>query len=250
MNRLKINRIKTHLPLLPSRGTTEQRLQKARVLNYSFYDALQYEFKKDMITPASFIKVLQNVVGAKIGLSIGKANDKLGSFVKYCLNQKLCCNGYFLQLPFANFEEKIHKSSAPIFLKETQNLMNEVLNPKFMQRYANIVNKGYNIDAMVDFYKNNIEKTNMLSTDSLEKFLSNKAAREKIDTLQFLRYRLMSEKNTEFASYQIDKKIEYHNKLKFIRPNNYYDLGKYKYDEKIQILNNKLLEIIQSERNL
>ena len=47
----------------------------------------------------------------------------------------------------------------------------------------------------------------------------------------------------------IDKRIEKHNGIKFIRSDNYYDLEKYQFDTKLNILNEKLLEVINVERN-
>ncbi len=251
MNTININYAKTCLPLSITRGNVEQRMQKARLFNLKFYDELQSCIKDDKIAPKTFARMLQKVAGHKFGIDILPAQDKSKSQMNYSLSytpKKTEHKGYILTLPMVFYNEKIHKSYAPIFLKVTQNLFNELFNPKIHSRFMALFKKGYNIKSIMEFYESNLTKQETLIPENLEKFLEGKSAQEKIDSLHFLRYKLMSEKNTAQASSGIDKRIERHNNLQYIRPEGFYSLDKYKYDEKISILNDKLAEIIQNER--
>lgn len=252
MNTIKINYAKTCLPLSITKGNVEQRMQKARLCNLKFYDELQSCIKDDKIDPKAFARKLQKVAGRKFGIDILPALDKSKISMAYNLSatpQKTEHKGYALTLPMVFLNEKIHKSYAPIFLKETQNLFNELFNPKIHSRFMTLFKKGYNIKSIIEFYESNLTKKETLTPENLEKFLEGKSAQEKIETLQYCRNKLMSEKNTAQASSGIDKRIERHNNLQYIRPEEFYSLDKYKYDEKISILNNKLTEIVQNERN-
>ena len=245
---IKVNYAKTRLPLSISKGTNEQRLQKARLLNLRFYDLLQEKIKNNTIAPGTFARTLNDTLGEKLGIEITGNHTNNDSGVFYKINQKLVCNGYFLKLPFANFEDKIHKSSAPIFLKETQNLFNEIFNPKLMNRAFILINKGCKLDVIIDFYNKNIQKTSSLTEENLNSFLSKIPNKFRIDVLQYFRYKLLSEQSTEKAAFQIDKSIEKHNQIKFVRSSDFYDLNKYNYDNKFEILNKTLFESIQAQK--
>ena len=135
-------------------------------------------------------------------------------------------------------------------MKQTQNLFNEAFNPKILKRYAAILSAGLeNSKTVVDFYAKNVSGTSVLSRDALSGFLQDKSSKQKIDILQFMRYKLMSERNTLQASYQIDRRIERHNNLKFIHKQaEDYSLEKYQFEDKFKLLEEKLAETIQAER--
>ena len=49
--KIRINNKFTYLPLAKSKGTTEQRLQKATDMNLKFFRGLKYDFKDRKIKP-------------------------------------------------------------------------------------------------------------------------------------------------------------------------------------------------------
>lgn len=250
MVQIKINHAKSFLPLSTSTGSAVQRMQKARLFNLKFYDNLQECIRNNEIAPRTFIKALRDTMGANIGIDIAPVNSKEEAYMAYCLNAKGVCNGYMLGLPKAFYTEKIHKNSAPTFLNETQNMFNEIFNPKILQRFKILVNKFYNIKSILQFYKENVSGTATLTPEALENFLKNKRYQEQIDLLQFMRYKLLSEQNTAQAKYQIDKRIECHNNFKYERKENYYDLDKYQFGTKLGLIQNKLAEAIKLERGI
>lgn len=245
----KIHHLKTSIPLSVSVGSVEQRFQKARLFNLKFYDELQDCIKKDEIKPRVFSNKLKSVLGAKLGITILPVDAAKDSYTKYSLNQNFETIGYTLGLPLDIFSNGIHKNYAPYFLKETQNLLNEAFNPKIIKRFMCLLSKGADINKIIGFYQKNLASEALLEDAALEEFLHEKTSTQSIDELQFLRYRLLSEKNTKLASYQIDRRIGRHNDLHYVRPEGYYSLEKYHYDEKLNKLENKLQELIQENRS-
>ena len=153
-----------------------------------------------------------------------------------------------LSLPL-NKNNRIHNNFARTFLEKNQDLLNYVFNPKILKRITTIFNKGYNTKTLENFYNKNISKETILTLEALNNYLNGKSNKEKIDLLQFMRYKLLSEQNTAEATFYIDKKIEKYNGFKYIRPKAYYDISKYQYNEKLNILNECLAKIIQEERS-
>lgn len=245
MLNIKINHAKSFIPHKIAKGTTAERLQKARLFNLKFYDNLQYAIINNVVAPRTFVRTLNSVTGSKIQADIYSSEK---GDLKYCFDMYGKSKGYALALPTVLFSDRIHKNSALTFLKVTQELYNEALNPKFLQRFVTMVNKGYKVDKIVDFYLQNISGANQLTPEVLEKFLNGKRAQEQINTLQFLRYKLLSEKNTSQAMRQIEKRVEMHNDLKYERRADYFSLDKYHYDEKFSILESKLSKLLELER--
>ena len=246
MLNIKINHTKNFIPHKIAKGTSAERLQKARLFNLKFYDNLQYAIINNVIAPRTFVKTLNSITGSKIQADI-YSSEKGG--LKYCFDMNAKSRGYALALPLVLFSDRIHKNSALTFLKVTQNLYNEALNPKFLQRFVTMVNKGYKVDKIMDFYSQNISGTNQLRPEVLEKFLNGKEVQEQIDTLQFLRYKLLSEKNTAQAMKQIEKRVEMYNELKYERSADYFNLDKYTFNNKFLLLESKLVKLIKSEQH-
>lgn len=249
MVRLRIDKAKTFIPSSIAKGSTSARMQKARAINLAFYDKLQYEIKNNEIAPRTFTQTLKSLIGGKIGIRVIETTDKNDSFTSCCFNEKAKSIGYVISLPFNYYTKKINHNYAKTFLNKTQELLNLAINPKILKRYVAIINKGYDIKGLEKFYNENLANESVLSPNALNGFLKEKSNAEKIDLLQLMRYKLLSEQNTTQASFQIDKRIEKHNRIKFIRSDNYYDLEKYQFDTKLNILNEKLLEVINAERN-
>lgn len=249
MRTFKINPTKTFLPHSVTNGSVEQRMRKARLFNMKFYDNLQDSIRNNEIAPRTFIGRLREVVGTNLGVDITPVDSIKDSFMMYMFNGKGSLIGYNLGLPLAFYTEKVHKNTAQIFLKETQNMFNELFNPKIVTRYISLLNKGYDLRHISNFYKQNIAQKAELTPEALETYFKGKSNQEKIETLQFFRYKLMSEKNTNQTAYQIDTKIQKYNNLQYEYASDHYNIDKYHYDSKFELLNSELLETIKLERN-
>lgn len=247
--KLKIDHTKSCLPILTSSGDVAQRMQKARLLNLKFYDNLQDHIRNNEIAPKTFVKTLRDTVGAKLGVFISSVESKENAYCAYFIDEKAKVKGFVLGMPLAFHTDRVHKNSAQTFLKQTQNLFNEVFNPKILQRFVTLLNKHYNVKAMLEFYKENVSQTAKLTPESLASFLEGKKNQEVINSLQFMRYKLLSEKNTALAKYQIDKRIERHNNIQYVMKEDHYSLDKYHFDEKLKLLEDKIEQAIIFERN-
>lgn len=250
MPNLKINYQKSFLPLSSTRGTVEQRISSARMKNLCFYDELQKHIKNDEISPRAFSQALKKIVGNKIGINLVEASKtEQTNEINYCFNEKLSSIGYVLFLPFSYLTDKIHKNSASKFLKVTQKFFNEIHNPKIFARFVSMVNKGYNLDEIRNFYQTEFGSSKRFDNDKLDKFLEGRSDEEKINVLQFFRYKLMSDSSTVSFSKEMDKKIERYLGLKLIRPADYYELGSLKHQEKLSNVSDKLLQIMQGKKS-
>lgn len=246
MNKININKAKTYLPLSTTKGTTKQRLQKARLFNVRFYENLQDSFVKREIKPSTFKKNLQETCGTKINIKMFQAQNEKAASLTHLLHQNGTAYGYALDIPYT-YNGSIHQRMTPIFLKETQKFFNEVFNPKFFARRAAIYNKKLlNMSGVEEFYRKNIAGTAGLDKKMLDDFLCDKPPYTQVNLLQMFRYDLLAEQNVHAAQSQIDRSIERTENLKYINKN--YDLSAYKYDDKLALLNEKLKAALQKTR--
>lgn len=240
-----INKIRTFLPLSVSKGTTEQRLQKARDFNLKFFKDLQYEIENREIKPAAFKRTLKENSSPEIGIKLLESTD---SNIRLSSSTTTKCkiNGYSFYFPLTFFSKNIRQSMEQSFLAETQSFFNHIFNPKFLTREISIINKGYHTEQLRPFYAENITGTKVLKKEVLNDLLKGKKPAERIDYLQALRYKLLDEMNTRKAEFQIDKLIEKFENIKFLNKN--YDLTPYRYEEKMTLLNTRLKQSIQEAR--
>lgn len=245
MIRIKIDKKTTFLPLAKSKGTTPQRLEKAREANVQFLKSLKYEFVDREIKPAVFKRNLKQFVD-RVGIKIEAVETPQDAFVFNQLRPKKINKGYLLGLPQDYWGKKIQQAHLTICAKQTQKLFNNIFNPKFSTREINMFNKNQDTKGAKKFFDKNITGTNVLKAKSLDKFLEKKPADEQINTLQALRYNVLAEQNSKIAEEQTDRQIGKMENMRFSGKS--YDLSEQKYDKKMQILNNKLAQVIKSER--
>lgn len=246
--KIYINYPKTFAPLSMAKGSTEHRLHVARLMNLKFFDELQYFIKDREISPNTFKKVLKDTVGIPIKVGVSPSYEQNMYKMSHILNERGMATGYELFIPFTYLNGKIHQSGSLLFLQQTQKFFEEVFNPKFFKRFVTILNKGYNIREIENFYMSNIHKMQKLTVDNLSDFLKNKSVSEQIDTLQFFRYELMKEQNNCKGLNGIEKRIQKYYSLKYERPTDYFEFKDYEFTEKFNIIESKLREIIQSQR--
>lgn len=249
MIKLGINYAKSHLPQSMIKGTTEHRLQAARLMNLKFFDNLQDSFNNREVKPGTFKRVLKSTIGHKpIKVDIMDSSNPKSGRASHILNEKGIAEGYCIEIPHTFYYKTISLSTARIFLQETQNFLEELFNPKFFKRFVTLQNKGYNTRELGDFYLKNIHETQKLTPKALEKFLKGKPATEQIDTLQHFRYQLQKEQNRCKGLKGIEKSIEKHTTLQQIHEKDFFEFKEFAFDQKFEILENKLKQLIQAER--
>lgn len=248
---IKINHLKSYLPNNIAKGTVEQRYQKARLLNLKFYDELQDAFRNKEVAPKTFSQILRKSSDKNLRVDIFPSEDGTTTALHHMINSKGLTEGYTLYLPVNYYSKKIQKNSAKLFLRETQNFFNEIFFPKIFKRNLALLNNLPKNKKLIDFYEKTISGKNKLSEAKLDNFLSDIEQKQtQIDILQFFRYKVLSEQNTEKASYQIDKHIEKHSGFKYIRPDDFYNLDQFGYSEKLELIEKKLLTLINEQRAL
>ena len=127
-----------------------------------------------------------------------------------------------------------------------QKLCNKLYNPKFTVRELKLFKNESTMEETGKFFADNVTEKQVLKTKKLDKFLKGKTPNEQIDILQVMRYNVMSEQNNHMAEPIIDKQIAKIENMHIQGKN--YDLSEYKYDEKLDILNKKLAQVIKDER--
>ena len=245
MTKFTINKIRTSLPLSAIKGTQQERMQKAIGLNLQFYEKLHDKFVQREVKTSRFKTTLKGTAGGQIGVEVFNTEPN-SSKLSLLIGAKNKIRGFGLYLPHNIWGECIRQSSAKNFLKITQSFFNEICNPKFLARNIYINNHIKDTNAVSDFYAQNISGKNVLTKESLENFLQNRKADDKINILQFFRYNLFSERNTKQAEPQIDKQFEKLDNITYV--NKKYDLKDFSFDEKLALLCDQLKSVIQAER--
>lgn len=245
MIKLKIDKKATFLPLAKSKGSTSERLSKAREANVQFLKNLKYDFVEREVKPAVFKRTLKGLVG-KIGIKIEPVETPQEAYMHLHLDSRKTSKGYILGLPQGYWSNKIKQSHMPICLKQTQKIFNNIYNPKFLKREFAILNKSKDLESIKNFKERNIDGTSILKEKDLNEFLENKPVDEQINVLQFMRYNVLAEQNGKIAEKQVDNELKKSENIRSFGKN--YDLSEFKYDDKMQILNKKLATIIGDER--
>ena len=245
MTKFTINKIRTSLPLSAIKGTQQERMQKAIGLNLQFYEKLHDKFVQREVKTSKFKTTLKDTAGGQIGVEVFNTEPN-SSKLSLLIGAKNKIRGFGLYLPHNIWGECIRQSSAKNFLKITQSFFNEICNPKFLARNIYINNHIKDTNAVSDFYAQNISGKNVLTQESLDNFLQNRKADDKINILQFFRYNLFSERNTKQAEPQIDKQFEKLDNITYV--NKKYDLKDFSFDEKLALLCDQLKSVIQTER--
>ena len=249
MLKLRIDYPKTYVPLSMAKGSTEQRLHLARLMNLRFFDNLQDSFKAREVKPGTFKKILRETVGYPIKIDIAESLDpKSGEIRHILLGDKGISRGYSITLPLTDYYKNIHQSTSLIFLQETQKFFEEILNPKFFKRFLTMLGKDYNMKEITEFYQANIQNTQKLTAKSLDKFLQNKPTAQKIDILQFFRYQLLKEQNSCAGIKGIEGRIAKYQNLKYNHSGDFYSFKEHDFEEKFALLESRLKHIIQTER--
>lgn len=245
---MKIDNKFTYLPLSMTKGTTQQRFQKAAALNLKFFNRLKYDFENREINSTTFKNTLWNTLGKKLTINVIGSKEAKDITLMHNLNEKGKCKGYTLIFPKDPQSNKnsIKQSLAPKFLRETQKFFNDLLNPKHFARYINILNKNQPIMDAAIFYKTNIANGQKLTQKSLNDFLRGRTTSEKINFLQLLRYNTQSELALEKASPHIDREVAKFEHIKFTptKP----ETTQSHTAENIEVLNERLKTVLDCAR--
>ena len=246
---MRINKLKTFLRPAAGNGSVEGRLQEGISRNANFCKNVYPEFDEYRIAQLPAIRrVLREATGNKLNIQmIGDVTDNKIVMSDSCWSQSNMISGYSFLVPVPYLHPKdVRQHLMPKLLQKAQRMFDFALNPKVLTRRNKMFNKKHDINGAEKFFVENISNQSVLDSEKLDKLLLDKNYPEKINILQFLRYYLMLEKNEKVAQPIIDKQIEKAEHLKMIGKD--YDLSKFNYDEKAQVLNDKLYSVLQKAR--
>lgn len=251
MIKLTINTAKCHYPLKKAKGSSQDRLNKTLELNNSFFENIKYHFAYGDVSPNIFEQVLKKTAGTKkIPINVIPQPGHACGNLTVNLNSKGNLSGYILTVP-ANINSKISRFSTGEFMRQTFKFFESILNPKYLRRNINLINKEYDYVGAKKLFNSHILTAKPLYPQDLDKLLKDKSPAEQIDLLQGLRYTTIQKLNLFKHTKNYQKKMDAHFRTKHAynteKPINY---APYKLPEKIKIIGDKLLETIQSERAL
>lgn len=246
MIKIRVDKKASFLPIKLSRGTTPQRLESSIELNSKILKSLKYDFVDRKIKPATLKKTIKSVIGKNINLKIHAVDNPKEANLTHYVNSSKVNKGYILNLPQNSWDNMIEQSHLGVVMKQVQKLCNKLYNPKFTVRELKLFKNESIMEETGKFFADNVTEKQVLKTKKLDKFLKGKTPNEQIDVLQVMRYNVLTEKNNHVAEPIIDRQIAKLENMHIQGKN--YDLSEYKFDEKMQILNKKLAQVIQDER--
>lgn len=195
---MKINYLKTYLPVSIRRGNSSERLSKAEELTRTFNIKLQNAFKFGDVSEKGLITIFKKSIKYPIPIDIIPEISTGKAYVMHSSNEFGLVEGYTMQLPFNRKTNGLSEKNTNIILKQTMLLFQEMLNPKYFQRMNLLVNRDFKLIGQCNqFYNDKIYTKNYLSIDEFNNFLKGKKLDEKINILQFFRQSITKEINAQ-----------------------------------------------------
>ena len=240
------------LPLEYSKGTDSARIVIAKRLNAEFFAKISKKFKSDEISFDTFERTLKEIIPSKSSVKVKKAETGTENYGYTAFNSKngININGWLIHLP-ENKNGKISLDAINTCLHETYHYFSQMAAPKESRRIAKLLEKGnerfmnvYNVLFYSDFPINKA-----VLSESLDRTLEKLSIGEKIDFLQYCRYNLRNEANAfaEGKKYSDLAKKLFENK--FSVQSKEPDIKSFNFDMKLELLNDKLREVMKNHRN-
>lgn len=246
MIKMRIDKKALFYPQKLAQGNTTERFQKATEASVKVLKGLRYDFVDREIKPAALKRGIKEVTGKNIGVKIEAVEHQKDSYLGLYANSKPIFKGYVLNLQSTLWTNKIPQCQLPIMMKHIQEMFASIFNPKITTREVAMFNKSQDAPNTYKFLVDHIVGKKELTEKTLDKFLSKKSVDEKINTLQMLRYKTLVKLNLAKAEPTIDREIGKFENSQIIGKD--YNAKVQHYDSKLQILNNKLAQIIKAER--
>ncbi len=210
---MKINYLKTYLPVSIRKGNCAERLNKAEELTRAFNLKLQHAFAFGDVSEKGLKTMLKNTIKHPIPIDIIPDTATGKALVTHSTNEFGVTEGYTMFLPFNSKTNSLPKNNMNIMLRQTMMLFQEMLNPKYFQRVNLLFNRGFEtVRQCSQFYNNKVYTKKPLMLEELNEFLKGKKSGEKIDILQFFRQSIIKEINAQ--KFLKKDKEEYHLKPK------------------------------------
>ncbi|MBD5402612.1 hypothetical protein HDR58_07430 [bacterium] len=254
------NRINKNLmlPYQYTRGSFEERQRKAAQLCHKFYNSVMEKTKKETLTLQDIKSSIISILPKKVRLGIipytedpeyGTICAQRLNFCPYSANieseaLELCCEK----------DNKVSIMNLPYVIHEFRHFTDSLFHPKILARdqRANhlLYVTGKDPDELYEtaIYTDATDKKALFKMKlAIKKFFAGMKPEYKIDYLQNIRYKLITENNAYYTQYNYAKKMnKKHIKLTpecLIQENPYF-----MFEEKIALLKDMIYEIIMKER--
>ena len=244
MIHITIDSQKTKLPYKIARGSANDRIKKAIQYSDKFFDNIKDTFKKGDISTRTFASVLRKTAGGKVGIDVIESLQP-GAVIYPSLDANGVFIGHTILLPVNAFSKKISAMSTKTFMHEVFHFFDHLLNPKYNRRTANLINSGISYE-IGPFYTEKVYTKEKLTNKMLDDVLKGLTSQQKIDALQYFRYNLILERNAYQESAKYQRMME--KALNTGYREETYKGSQYHFDEKIKLIEEKLLRVIQKER--
>lgn len=246
-----INAVNISRKMLGTCTSPEGRIKFAQKLNERLFQKIADKFEHNRIIPDNFESGLMDVLPKNVNISIQNNQGCMGRTTFLAESSTNRLSGVKIELPI-NSERQISIYDTDTLMHEAFHLFAGMSNPKHIARSAKIHNSG-TADIQNKFYNKYLySEENKLKKSSLGKkiddFMKNFTNEEKIDFLQNCRYRLTEEK----YAYKEGNKYLY--KIQNLHKNNICEpicgtyLPQYHFSEKINLLNEKLKQVLLDTR--
>ena len=149
---IRIDHIKTHLPLSKIKGTPQARLNQTIKMSDNFFENVKGSFGYQNISTGILSNIFKKSLNPEIEVKVfGKPRAVNESSTDLAFNGggvKAETIGYEVILPVEPYKQRIEKSSIKLIMKEAFGIFYKVTNPKILQREINIVNKRYDLSLI------------------------------------------------------------------------------------------------------
>ena len=199
---MRINSIETTpLKIFKNKGTYKKRLESAKQLNLLFFDLLKKTIKKDSVSIIDYKNALSSVLPPNIKIHVKNlSKNKRMEGVQACVYQIYHDNkldGALICLPYQNDYGNNNKTARVsslinnLIAHENFHVFASLLNPKHVMRNKYVSDKDFCVyEKCLYGTKSNISVNNI---KNFMKYLNKKDTIDKINFLQFCRYRLIEE---------------------------------------------------------
>lgn len=247
MIKITLNKTATSLPLKELNGSTNKRTKKAAQMNKEFFDNIKGGFTNGELSSNVLFQIIKKHTPQNIQTKFIKDYNNLRSGISVHIDDKGCISSYILSIPVKERAETVSRLKINTIMQTMSEFFERICNPKYNNRDIKFLNKKL-IDTNTYETISQIYKNKDLTLEKLNEILKKFKPQEQIEILQNLRYNLKIKLNAFKQGEKYQKEIEKLYKYKNMQKANTRPYQRLQFAEKIEIIEQKLAQIIKEER--
>ena len=153
-----------------------------------------------------------------------------------------------VRIPIEYLSGRIKASSTKEILATTQRFFDELCNSKFYKRITSMLNKGADMAQLNSFWVQKVMVKGELTSKDLDSFLRTVSKKDRIDTLQALRYSLFREQNSARFVKDYMRKVNQNPSAGIRYGEDAINTDFYRFNQKIKLLEEKLASELKKAR--